>query len=244
MNEPFAGLVVHQAAYRLISDRFDDLALVLTGSGTRGVADRWSDVDLSVSVPASRRAEVIERVHEELAALPQTFALFPADHLNLPHLFICCLDLCDTVIKVDLDVKSDEGLTQVTDSMPFWNWEGLMNRACGWVWYTFTKIERGERLEAGEGLDLIRGRAVLPLWQEVLGLPREGFRHAEQRFSKTLQQQFWASRPGSGSADELHRCLNLLLQLIAQAWAERSSTPHRGLKILARVMSRERTCAL
>jgi nucleotidyltransferase-like protein len=244
MIEPFAGLVVHQKAYALISDCFDDLALVLTGSGARGDADRWSDVDLSVSVPASRHAEVSERVHQQLAALPQTFALFPADHLNLRHLFICCLELSDTVVKVDLDVTSDKGVPQVPAVVPCWNWEGLMNRACGWVWYTFTKIQRGERFEAAEGLDLIRGRAVVPLWQEVLGLPREGFRHAEQRFSEDLQKRFWDSRPGSGSAAELHRCLNLLFELITQAWAARSSTPQRGLLILDRVMSRERTCAL
>ena len=244
MNEPFAGLVAHEAAYRLIRDCFDDLALVLTGSFAHGAADRWSDLDLSVRVPASRWAETIERVHETLAALPETFALFPADHLNLPHLFISCLELCDTVVKVDLEVASDEGVTQVTGLIPFWNWDELMNRACGWTWYTFTKIQRGELLEAGEGLDLLRGRAVLPLWQEVLGLPREGFRHAEERLSKTLQQQLWASRPQSGSADELHRCLNLLFQLVDRAWAERSSTPHRGLKILSRVMPRERSCAL
>jgi hypothetical protein len=244
MTEPFAGLIAHQTAYRLISECFHDLPLVLSGSGARGVADRWSDVDVFVSVSASRRDEVVERVHEELSALPQTFALFPADHLNLPHLFICCLELSDTVVKVDVDVASDKGVFRVIGSIPFWDWEGLMNRACGWTWYTFTKIQRGERFEAAEGLDLLRGRAVLPLWQEVLGLPREGFRHAEQRLPETLQQQFWSSRPASENADELHRCLNLLLQLVAQAWAERSSTPHRGLGILNRVMSRERTCAL
>ena len=244
MSEPFAGLVAHQAAYRLISDCFDDLALVLTGSFARGEADRWSDLDLAATVPASRWTETIARVHENLAALPETFALFPADHLNLPHLFICCVELCDTVVKVDLEVRSDEGVTQVAGAIPFWSWDGLMNRACGWTWYTFTKIERGERFEAAEGLDLLRGRAVLPLWQEVLGLPREGFRHAEQRLPKTLQQQLWASRAKSESADEMHRCLNLLLQLVDQAWAERSSSPHRGLKILSRVMSRERSSAL
>lgn len=244
MSEPFAGLVAHQAAHQLIRDCFPDLSLVVGGSGARGDADRWSDVDLSVSVPADRRADVAQRVYTELAALPQTFALFPADHLNLPHLFICCLDICETVIKVDLEVQAEQPMTQVASPITRWNVDELMNRGCGWVWYTFTKIARGECLEGGEGLDLLRSRAVLSLWQEALKLPREGFRHAEQRLPQTLQLQFWDSRPRSGSAEELHRCLNLLFQLMAQAWAQLSTAPHRGLKILDRVMTRERSSTL
>lgn len=240
MEQPFAGLSTHRAAYELVCARFGEMPVKLGGSAMRGEADRWSDIDLALVVPAERHREMVAHVYHELASLPQTFALFHADHLNLPQLLICCLDFEDAVAKVDVEVRADAPTESWPCAPASWDWEGLMQRACGWTWYTFTKIGRGELHEAADGLDLLRSRAVLPLWQEALELPREGFRRAEQRLPADLQRRLWASRPGSsGERAELYRCLTLLFRLMEEAWSLRSAVAHRGLGVLARELRRE-----
>lgn len=240
MEQPFAGLGTHRMALELVSSRFGEMPLKLGGSALRGEADRWSDVDLALIVPAKQHREMVAHVYRELEALPQTFVLFHADHLNLPHLLICCLDFDDAVAKVDVEVRADEPTESWACAPPFWDREGLMQRACGWTWYTFTKIGRGELLEAADGLDLLRSRAVLPLWQEALGLPREGFRWGERRLPEDLQRRLWSSRPGNnGGRTELYHCLMQLFRLTEEAWSLRSPVAHRGLGVLARELQRE-----
>jgi hypothetical protein len=241
MKNPFSTLPAHLAVFQLVSEQLAEWRPVLEGSAAEGREDEWSDIDLRVTVPWLHLNETAIAVRTALSCTPGVFTTFPADHIGFPYLFIGCVDAVKTIIKVDVKVEPDQlppsGCASWTKP-PFWDWDGLTNRACGWTWYVYCKIRRGEYLEAADGLDLLRTKAVLSLYHEALQIPREGFRRAEQRLSPGLRAALWNSRPKCGEPAELMRCLEVLFHLVEEVWKRKCEVPHKGMQVVRRELRR------
>ena len=232
------ALSEHRRGLAIVQGLLEGERLELEGSFARGESDRWSDVDLVLAARTDDLGAEVRSVVERLRGGEGVFAVFQADHLPIPNLVISCIDLGTTVVKVDVRVEGPETKVLPCFGPPSWTRDELLARACTWTWYALGKVARGELLEAVDGMDVLRGRAVLPLWQDATGLAREGYRRAERRFPAGLLELSWSTRPRSLEPPELIRCLRDLLRSAGEA-AERCGEPrHPGLAIVERELDR------
>jgi len=204
---------------------------VLTGSLANGSGDSYSDIDLEVDCDSESVRARLEKVSAEcLRRQGRLIAMFPATHLQMPHLMIHFLEYRHALVKVDLNfvlhspAQAKPGLRLVgrpeetvfgaaplsapaPDPMDRTRMADLYNKFCGWMWYTHTKIARGEYWEADDALAVMRAQALLPFMQMLSGTPYEGFRRIETRFAPDMQARLLATRPASLDAAELRRAL-------------------------------------
>lgn len=198
--------------------------LVLSGSLATGGGDRYSDIDLEVLCDsAAVRTRLKQQLRALLAARGQTLAKFPATHIPLPDLDINFLEIGNKVVKVDVHylvktphmvldgavvlVQRDQApATAPVRSTPASGaafFTDLHSKFCGWLWYTHSKIQRGEYWEAEDALAVMRGKALLPALQFARKLPAEGCRRLETRLARSDQQRLMATRPRDLSAESL-----------------------------------------
>lgn len=202
-----AGIV--QAAFDIVTARIlsrDGVGLALTGSFAEATADRHSDLDLLVLIPdGSPPNDDYRWLAEIVESYGNSISSFAATHLGLANVLVFFQLVGEDIVKIDLTVEHGShssgtgkgmlirppGLTaaplaHVAPSTALEvTWSDLRNdtyrKFVGWIWYTYTKIARGELLEAHDSLAVMRRNAIIPALQELFGLPREGARRLEQR---------------------------------------------------------------
>lgn len=207
-----------------------DADMVLTGSLSTGSGDAYSDIDLTMCCdgPTSRlrlQAAVAQCLQQHGRAIAQ----FPATHLQMPDLLIHFWDCQDTLVKIDILYLHESAASQPQQGLllvgvpPFLAsaphaaghaapadpafLEDTYNKFCGWIWYTHTKIARGEYWEADDSLNVMRAKGLLPMLQLAHGLPLEGYRHAEQRLSPPLLVRLAETRCDELAPTQLYRAL-------------------------------------
>jgi arylsulfatase A-like enzyme len=223
------------------------VGLGASGSLAAGGVDVYSDLDLVVSFgergpgPADRRwaARAVE-------ALGRTLTSFPATHLGLPHLLIFFLELDGQIVKIDLDLEDAAALraerfgglvlraparhvaAAPDDTAPAAIEACLGDESvdrerklAGWIWYTYTKIARGERFEGHDSLGIMRQRALLPALQDLHGLPPEGGRRLEQRLPAADLARLRDTLPRGVERDELLRALRATAAFFGEVEARR-----------------------
>jgi hypothetical protein len=222
--------------------RRDGLGVALSGSLAGGAAggtiDRWSDLDLELFVgPDATVAETVEWMRAEISALGPLLTRFPATHLGLDDLWIFFFCAGDAVVKIDAWVLERAAIADFPDALlvldpgghlaavraagrptprPAPDFEDLHAKMTGWIWYTATKIDRGEILEAIDGLGVMRGQALLPCLQLVDGLPFEGHRRLEIRLGPARLARLHATYPAALN----RRAVMEALLALAGAFAE------------------------
>jgi len=209
-----------------------NLALLLTGSHAAEAADEWSDIDLTAVALDGGLADARSLIHEAVAGAGRVLARFPATHLGLDRLYIFFLETGQQVVKVDValtapDEVSPTGGTILHDPSGLLrtlaggdhpdvrhppDFGDLHHKFTGWVWYTYTKIVRGELLEAVASLDVMRRLALLPCIQHVLALPQEGFRRLEDRLPPGLYHRLAETFPQAVTKPEAVRALRALIR--------------------------------
>ena len=235
-------------------DRFSrsgEHGLGLKGSLKTGEVDVYSDIDFALAVPdASRLAEARDWVREVVCSAGRPLATFPATHLGMENLLIFFLETGGAVVKVDVGVLTREELLTGPDALILHDPGGLLSvprdagpsgpprdfsdlhqKFSGWVWYTYTKIGRGELLEAVDSLSTMRSWALLPCLQLAEGLPVEGYRRLEQRLPAGSLASLRRTFPASLERAELLRCLEEMIALFAGLQprvAERLGWDHRA----------------
>lgn len=217
------------------------IGLAMTGSLTKGTADQYSDLDFQVVVSAETSlAEAKSWVIDGVSSAGQLLASFPATHLGLPNLLIFFLQVESQVVKIDVHVLTiDEfrSLPQAvvlydpagqlmgsslkgglaSSQLPFTpNFADLYQRFSGWTWYTYTKLARGEYLEAADALDTMRLQALLPCLQFIERLPFEGYRRLETRLSEDFLLALRQTYPSHFQRDEILRALKDLVRIFSQ----------------------------
>lgn len=194
---------------------------VLTGSLAAGTADAHSDIDIDlVCEDAPALARLKDATARLLHTLGTMIAAFPATHLRMPDLLIYFLKYRGELVKVDLHfmVRQPAAAPASPDAAaPDLAWmSDLYNKFCGWMWYTHTKIARGEYWEADDALCAMRAQALLPLLQVLTGMPREGYRRVEQRFAPAVLAQLQATRPRAHEHAALYLALFACCDLFGQ----------------------------
>ncbi len=217
------------------------IGLAVTGSLTKGTADQYSDLDFQVVIPSETSlAEARSWVIECVSSAGQLLASFPATHLGLPNLLIFFLQVESQIVKVDVHLfPIDEFRTlpqpiilfdpenqfvgsplrgeSEASQLPFTpNFSDLYQRFSGWTWYTYTKLARGECLEAVDSLDTMRSQALLPCLQFIEHLPFEGYRHLETRLSEDFLLALRQTYPSHIQRDEILRALTDLVRIFSQ----------------------------
>lgn len=220
----------------------DGWAVAVWGSLARGEADRFSDLDLTVLVdsdPAGARKRILERIEE----IGRIIVSFSGSHIGKPDLLVAYLEVDGWPVKIDLDLLHGDAAPPLPpdarvlhpDGPAFriasaeataLDVPGLEQRFCGWIWYTYGKLARGELFQAARSIDFTRENALLPLLLVLRGLPPDGHRRIERRLPPPLVQQLVESYPTRLEAEEIRRALLRLTDVYLEHRA--ALEPFRG----------------
>lgn len=219
-----------------LADR-GDVGLSVTGSLAGGTIDQWSDLDIEIVLPEGASVPVMLDWVKDVARISATpLCYFPADHVGLDQILVFFFLEDGKVVKADLHVLElseyvtlrntklivdpgfvSEALGRAPRPAPSYpDFEDLHMKFCGWIWYTYTKVVRGELLEGFDSLQVMRVRALVPSLQCVHGLPYEGFRRLEMRLPSHHHAALRATIPTSTDAPELYRALLSMCRLFAE----------------------------
>ena len=230
-SHPALQAVLDHLVRACLAARF---GLAIKGSLQTGRIDRFSDLDVTL-VTTGDLDEARRWVSATLAQAGRVLALFPATHLRLEWLWIYFLERSGELVKVDVEIEpledfikkplgillSDpDGTLEVaratevepltTDATVHLN--GLRHRFTGWTWYTYSKIARGELLEAYDSLGVMRAQALVPTLLCARGLRLEGFRHLEGRLQSSDYVAMLSTVPGAVERSELLRALRAMVE--------------------------------
>lgn len=176
------------------------IGLVVSGSLATGTADAYSDLDLKIVTRDNMHGEAANHLDALIDACGVPVARFTAEHVGHPGMLIV---LYDDLIHIDFYLVRLGELTDKNGGMASWVlWSedddiavalGGRADAAGvdltwfearmwtWVWYTHSKILRGELYEALDALQYLRGNVLFALLAETAGIrPPYGSRRAEQ----------------------------------------------------------------
>lgn len=183
--------------------RHAGFGLAVKGSLAAGNIDRFSDVD-AVLITWEGPDEAARWLRSSLERKGRVLALFPATHLGLDRLWIHFLEREGELVKVDVELVDGEDWAGKPDGLLLADPErrsidadtsaggvptshhpvtlnGIRHRFTGWTWYTYSKIARGELLEAYDSLGVMRSQALVATLLRLHGLPLEGYRRLESR---------------------------------------------------------------
>lgn len=227
LHRAFAGLVPWLCAQ-------EGWSVAAWGSVARGEADRYSDLDLAVLVEDDEDA-ARERIVERIRGIGREIVAFAGSHIGKPELRVTYLEVDGWPVKIDLELFRADAAPPLPDDAvvlhaprhPFppartaagpagVDVAGLEQRFCGWIWYTHTKIARGELFQAARSIDFTRENALLPLLLMLRGLPQDGHRRIEQRLPAPLVQQLSETYPARLEAGEIRRALLRLADLYGE----------------------------
>lgn len=208
------------------------ISLGIAGGAANGVFDRFSDVDLVLAVDGpDDMSHAIAAAHRIIEALGRELVLFPADHIGASNMIVGYLRRGTDIFKVDilvLDVSSrpalpDKFLSIRDETGRFAGIRRmqtgvdhllLLKKLAGWLWFTYSRVARGELLAAARSIDFSREAALLPLLLDRLKLPQEGHRRLEMRLPADLLASLRATYPAPPARQELMASLRALHSLI------------------------------
>jgi predicted nucleotidyltransferase len=217
MPEPH-GSFLTVALARLAADR-RLVGVALSGSGSTGRMDGFSDIDLVIAVEPDDFAEVLADRPRIGASLGGLLTAFTGEHVGEPRLLICFYG--PPPLHVDLKfVALPDAADRVDDLQVRWERDGRLSavlaappsappapdpqwiedRFWGWVHYITTKIGRGELFDAIEGLSFLRGTVLGPLALHAAGRPPYGVRRLET-YAPALAAELRGSLPRHDAAE-------------------------------------------
>ena len=195
-------LPLHRAKLEAAAEFTETMAgvvgLVVSGSVATGSADEYSDLDLKVVTADERYDDALAHREELVAACGVPVASFTAEHVGHPDMLIV---LYDDLVHIDFYLVPLGELAEKNEGMASWvvwsrtDLEAILNepveaagadlawmeaRMWTWVWYTHSKILRGELYEALDALQYLRSNVLFALLAESAGMKPYGSRRAEQ----------------------------------------------------------------
>ena len=210
------------------------IGLVVSGSLATGTADAYSDLDLKIVTRDELHDEAVEHRDELVEAVGVPLSRFSAEHVGHPDMLIV---LYDDLIHIDFYPVRLGDLSAKNGDMPSWviwsqdddiavalggpadaagvDLAWIEARMWTWVWYTHSKILRGELYEALDALQYLRGNVLFALLAETSGVRPYGSRRAEQHVGE-LGPQFARTVPALERAaimDALQAIVELYLKL-------------------------------
>jgi hypothetical protein len=197
-----------EAACRAAMEDPDVVGMALGGSFAEGSPDEYSDLDLKIVVEDEAFDRALGRREELAEACGHVVAAFTGGHVGEERLLIT---LYDDLLHVDFLVVGLSGLAEQNHGRPvhvLWERNGRLSkilpgepshdpasdlewmeaRIWTWVWYTHSKILRGELYEAIDALNVVRGWVLFRLTALRAGEPSRGARFAEERIGDRAEE--------------------------------------------------------
>lgn len=209
-------LSAHRARLKALAGAaLDDPAIagmVIKGSFALGIADEFSDLDLSFVVYDDRFDEALGRRDALVTAAGPPVAAFTGEHVGVPELLIV---LYEDLVHVDFRYVAltefphpqtdlpchvvwqsgtllTERLVATSPPQPRVDLAWIEDRMWTWVWYTQTKILRGEIYEALDAIQFLRSNVLFPLLSVIHAKRPGGSRRMEQLVGD-LEEDFAAT---------------------------------------------------
>jgi hypothetical protein len=177
------------------------VGMALGGSFAGGHPDEYSDLDFKIVVEDEAFDRALDRRRALAESCGHVVAAFTGGHVGEERLLIT---LYDDLLHVDFLVVRLSDLAEQNHGRPvhvLWERDGRLSAALPgepahdpaadlewmearmwtWVWYTHSKILRGELYEAIDALNVVRGWVLFRLTALRAGEPTRGARFAEER---------------------------------------------------------------
>ena len=253
--------------------RSEVFGVALDGSLVKGTPDEYSDIDLLFFIePVELIAAEREKIKEIIFSSGRLLAHFTASHLGLDHILVFFLEKGEKIVKIDAellavddferhphavilhdpmdklekmaDKQSSHTLPQASSPLPDFN--DIYQKFTGWIWYTYSKLPRGEYFEAVDSMDIMRKLALLPCIYYLENIPADGYRRLEERLPSALLSSLKKTFPVNFTHEEIWRALRELVQLfvsLQESIVKRTGQDHRqadleGLVSLIRHMEK------
>ena len=230
--------------------------MTIAGSVAIGIADEYSDLDFKLVSTDDGLAAVRARLDDVIAAGGRVIARFPADHLGMDDLTIV---LYEDLVHADFYLVRMSQLWEKNEGMAarvLWERNGELTRELRkphpgppspsrdvvwmeqrmwtWIWYTQSKILRGEVFEALAAIQELRADVLFPLLAETRETKVAGSRRVEALL-KDLHADFLATASSATRADlmEALRTMARLYQTLADPMlAELGSNPSEARAVV------------
>jgi hypothetical protein len=233
----------------------NDLSIFIQGSIADGTMDRYSDVDLIFVIDGGlslqKESQWLKSIMSSLGPL---VAHFPATHFGMENLLVSFINVDGEVVKIDVKLEPLEAFRtasgvkalQLSERMrtelrseagftlPMPDFQDIHQKFVGWIWYTYTKIARGELFEAVDSLNIMREKALLPCLHLTAKIPREGYRRLEIRLPDELVQKLRSTYPCGFEPLELRRALisiSLFFRTLQPLVRESLGWDHQGANL-------------
>ncbi|WP_444914898.1 hypothetical protein [Microbulbifer sp. TRSA007] len=212
------------------------VTITIGGSIASGEADAFSDLDVTAvymsTNPLNRARAEFEQMFTQHFNICVTFS---AVHAGIPSLLVFYTRQDDWIVKLDIsflycadppcciqepfivlrkDIPINQNTMPDTESMSV---QDIIPRYCGWLWYTFAKIKRGESLAACDSLAFTRKHAIIPLIQQATGVKLQGDRRLEQRLPTDWVEQLHNTHPRTLKPEDLYLSQASLHQIFLRA---------------------------
>ncbi|QFT56159.1 hypothetical protein [Microbulbifer sp. THAF38] len=219
-----------------IEEQEGPLTVSIGGSIASCEADVFSDLDFTF-IFSSNHARDLAKIHFE-QSLNRHFSIsvsFTAEHAGLPNLLVFYSTDSNWVVKLDVSFETCVGphysipapqiflrkdipvqLSKKNYNTPL-SVEYILRRYCGWLWFTHTKIKRGEYLAACDSLAFTRKHAIVPLIQMATGTNLQGDRRLEERLPTSWVEQLHQSHPTRLTEEDLQSSQLTLHQIFLRA---------------------------
>lgn len=233
------------------------LGLAIHGSAIKGGLDEFSDLDFTVHRGSQVSAQEVGKCFETLVgSLGVPLARFFADHLGNSSTQILYFAVDEWVVKLDVAfVESGSHYRLPTESQVLLDPERLLagmprraeekvesqllfEKLCGWMWFTYSRIERGELFAAARSIDFSRENALLPIILARLGLPQEGHRRIESRLPPEVLTALHGTYPTQLRRGDLYQALKQLFELVRDELVQSNVTKKDSLLTAALQMWR------
>jgi len=224
----------------------DDFSLGIFGSVASGECDEYSDLDLvcvrDPSVDSRLTAEQFGGIANRIG---EVLVQFDASHLGRSNIYVAYITHQERVVKVDASmVVAGDVLALPTLPIKVYDPKNrfervtftanvsvdtrvLLEKLCGWLWYSFSRIARGEYFAGARAIDYSRENALLPVILNRLGFPQDGHRRIESRLPQALVAALRKTHPDELERDKLLACLEALYALTRQeVQFQKNAFPH------------------
>ncbi|AZS39079.1 hypothetical protein [Microbacterium oxydans] len=158
----------------LIAFESAGIGWTLSGSACTGEFDRWSDLDLKVSISTGEATEVVRAA--VTSAGGQVLSQYSGVAVHRPQLEVMYVLTHAHIAKIDVD--------GVAAMLPRGDADWPLVWAPPWIYQISIRIARGEYLAAARAIDQYREDALIPLMERRLHRGLTGHRRLEERLSE------------------------------------------------------------
>ena len=214
-----------------------NVSFAVQGSYAVFESDSYSDLDFFVVVIDHAALESIQtQFINHLKTVGTTLAFFRASHLTKPNLCVFYIKIAEHLIKLDCEfvcltdpavckpakllvLHDPVSVFKLLPAQPKTDFNDIYNKFCVWMWFTYSKLSRGEFFRAARSIDYSREYSLLPVMRKRRNLPmNDGHCRVEFLFPPDDVERLKQTYPNALEKVEIYRALMALIDLFKCEW--------------------------